>query len=70
MSSMVPAAGHSLPPILVGLMRWTLAALVLPVLVVAALVAAPLLLVTPGGTGRWRDALGSSPWMRRRPLRA
>lgn len=70
MSSMVPVARETLPPVLAGLMRWTLTALVLPVLVVAALVAAPLLLVTPGRPGRWRDALGGSPWLRRRALRA
>ena len=36
----------------------------------AMLIAAPFLLLTPGGTRRWREALGSSPWMRRRVIRA
>jgi hypothetical protein len=70
MAAIAPSSRPTLSPTVAGLMRWTLAALVLPVLMVAALVAAPFLLLTPGGAGRWRDALGSSPWMRRRPLRA
>lgn len=70
MAAIAPTAHHSLSPIAAGLLRWMVTGLMLPVLVVAVLIAAPFLLLTPGGTRRWREALGSSPWMRRRVVRA
>jgi hypothetical protein len=70
MAAIASAAHHSLTPLTAGLLRWMVAGLVLPVLVVAVLCASPFLLLTPGGARRWRDLLAVSPLMRRRAARA